>query len=1601
MSRPTHKKSPSQKIQKRSIPTLTAAQRAFADQFFDGMSAEDTAELLGTRRTAITLGFWNLMQKRKAGQAIIRVFNPDLPTHGWEANCSVIEIIHEDMPFIIDSAMGAVNQLGLTVHQVIHPVLRVVRDAHGTLQRITDSKTLHGTVAESCTHIQCDEIRDPQQLQKLAKNLETVFADLRATVGDWRTMLGKIESIIAEVDTFAHKAVTPSANEEGRQFLQWLRDNHYTFLGYRSLDLVKNRKQIGLTITPKSGLGVLRSEETFVFNNLHDLSSQPSEVQRFMQEPRLLLVTKTNIPSTVHRPVPMDAIFIKRFDDKGNVIGEHLFVGLFTSFSYTRSPREIPLLRQKVNAVLSKASFDPVSHDGKALTHILDNYPRDEMFQITEEELYDHALGILRLQERQRVALFLRRDPFERLVTALIFVPRDQYDSSLRSKFKQVLEASFGGSTRHFDVRIDDSPLARLLISITTTPGHVPNIDIPALEQELRDLARAWNDLLRDQLHSIYGHIQGRTLAERYNTAFTDDYREATTIDLALQDITILETMGNQPIGINLLQNTAEDDDGAIHLRIYHRGEPLALSQVLPMIEHMGLYVSIHRGPYIITPQGAEQPVWLHDFVVTIQNALPHDLASVKSLFEEAFQQVWNNRVPDDGFNQLVLRAALPWRSVNVLRTLAKYAHQIRAPHGQHTMIATLAKHVRLTQLVAELFSVRHDPAQQKQTAARTAAIETEAQELLAQVPNLDEDRVMRRFFNLVHASLRTNHYQPAADGQPKDYLAIKFDCAKIEGLPLPRPLYEIYVSSPRVEAVHLRGGKVARGGIRWSDRHEDFRTEVLSLMKAQMVKNSVIVPVGAKGGFVVKKPNPQNPVAEGIACYRIMMQGLLDITDNQKDGKIVPPSHVVRHDGDDAYLVVAADKGTAKFSDIANGISLDYGFWLGDAFASGGSAGYDHKQMGITARGAWEAVKRHFRELGKDIQKEDFTCIGVGDMSGDVFGNGMLLSKHTKMLGAFDHRHIFCDPTPDAAKSHAERQRLYNLPISSWADYDPKLISKGGGVFSRSLKTIKLTPAMQAAYGITAESLSPADLIQAMLRAPVELLYFGGIGTYVKAESERNEEVGDRANDALRIDGGTIRAKVVGEGANLALTQSGRVEYALAGGRLNTDAIDNSAGVDTSDHEVNIKIALGKAVRDGKLTVPARNKLLTSMTDDVAQLVLRDNYMQTQALSLTEAQAPEILSRHARVIRMLERSGLLNRTVEYLPDEEEIAERQKMGKGLTRPELAVLLAYAKIWLYQQLLNSTLPDDPFLEAELLHYFPELMQKKYLPYIEKHQLRREIIATSVTNSMINHAGIHFVLRMTERTGRSAAEVTQAYMLAREAFDLHGLWREIRSLDNKVPAATQTAMRLSLNQVLRRMVPWFLDTHRSTLHLNKLIKHYQQGVTILAGWISKADDRLLNEAQRTQCKKWEEQGVPTALARRVVCIDLLAAAPDLQSLSEQTKSTIAEAAEIYFRLDQSVGFCWLREQMQQLPTTTQWQRDAGVTLIVESHAIQRKLTASILMGKGKNGVRYQAWCDRVSTRLQALENMLQELRTAPATDLSMLSMMTRQLNDLAEK
>ncbi|MBV9521752.1 MAG: NAD-glutamate dehydrogenase, partial [Alphaproteobacteria bacterium] len=1059
------------------------------------------------------------------------------------------------------------------------------------------------------------------------------------------------------------------------------------------------------------------------------------------------------------------------------------------------------------------------------------------------------------------------------------------------------------------------------------------------------------------------------------------------------------------PLGMKLYRDPAQS--GGLGFKIYHAGSPVALSDVLPMLENMGLKV-IGEVPHEIAVGGAAGAAWIQDFslVPRAGGAGAESVEAARPRFEDAFLQIWTGGVENDGFNRLVLAAGLDWRQVVILRLYSKYLRQAGSTFSQAYIEDALARHPAIAAHLVALFECRFDPRAGKDRDAREAVIIGSIEQALEGVTNLDEDRILRSFLLLVEKTLRTNHYQRGVDGAAKPYLSVKLASQEIDLLPLPRPLVEIFVYSPRVEAIHLRGGKVARGGIRWSDRREDFRTEILGLMKAQMVKNAVIVPVGSKGGFVVKRPPPPGAPREAaqdeaIACYKILMRGLLDLTDNFVGSAVVPPPDVVRRDGDDPYLVVAADKGTATFSDIANGVAGEYGFWLGDAFASGGSAGYDHKGMGITARGAWELVKRHFRELGADIQSAPFTVIGVGDMSGDVFGNGMLLSAQTKLLGAFNHQHIFIDPDPDPKASLAERQRLFALPRSSWSDYAPALIGKGGGVFERSAKSIALSPEIKALFAIAAERVTPAELIRAMLRAPVDLLWFGGIGTYVKAHDESNADVGDRANDALRIDGRDVAARVVGEGANLGVTQRGRIEYALKGGRINTDAIDNSAGVDTSDHEVNVKIALGAAAAAGTIDRAARDRELAAVTDEVARLVLRDNYLQGQALSLAEKRGVELLDQQIRLMRGLERAGKLSRAIEFLPDDETLAARAAARTGLTRPELAILMAYAKMTLDAELLPSSLPDDPELTADLLRYFPAPLVERYRPAIEAHRLRREIIATHVANSLVNRAGITFANEMKERSGRSAGDVAHAYAITREIFDLRALWRAIEALDNAVPAALQYDMLLAIGGLVERATLWLL---RSGLELDLRARtaQFAPGTAIIGERLALLLPTEEAAALEARAAAFLARGAPEALARRVARLDHLVCAVDIIRLAEAGKRDIAEVARAYFAVGARFALGLLREAAASLRPETAWQKMAVAALVEDFFQHQSELTGKALGGgKAAPAKAIPAWLQRHAAEIAPVETLVQEIVTAPARDLAMLTVANRQLRALAAR
>ncbi len=1561
-------------------PRAQPVQR-FLKQFYGRVPPADVLDRRPEDLYGAALSLWQFAQARAPGRAKLRVVNPRAEIEGWRAPATIIEIVNDDMPFLVDSVTAAINGEGHGVHLVIHPVIRVARDEAGRLKTLHEPQSGDGA-RESLMHVEIGEVSDPQRIAALTARLEQVLDEVRAAVVDWRAMLAAAQSIRHEFET----APPPIAGEELREtleFLAWLADDNFTMLGFREYRFGTGVNGGGPDIVKDSSLGILRDDSYPIFDGLRNFATLPAEVRAFLLEPQPLLVTKSNRRSNVHRPVHMDAVAVKKFGADGKPVGERIFVGLFTSTAYATGPREIPVLRRKVSRVLALAGFDPASHDGKALLHILDTYPRDELFQIAEDELLEIALGILGLQERQRIALFTRRDPFKRFISAFVYVPRDHYNTELRQRIAAILAKAYGAQVESFATQLDNSVLARVHFILATPPDATIDVDAAAIEHDLAEAARSWADGLAEALDRALGEEAGTAMHRRYAGAFPSGYRERFPASTAVYDIERIEAVTRgQALGMTLYR-PLESPPEELRFKIYQRGAPVALSDILPMLENMGLKV-IAEVPYEIAPAGADNRVWMQDFSLLSPRG-EIDAALLRPRFEDAFQRIWAGEMDSDGFNRLILLAGIDWRQVTLLRLYAKAMRQAGSAFSQAYMEDTFARHPAFAAKLVLLFERRFDPAANDDRQAAGERLVKEIEADLDQVTSLDEDRIIRSFLVLVTKSLRTNYFQR------KPYLSVKLASREIDLLPQPRPLCEIYVLSPRMEGVHLRGGKVARGGIRWSDRKEDFRTEILGLMKAQMVKNAVIVPTGSKGGFVVKRPPAQREAlnAEVVACYTTLMQGMLDVTDNIVGDGVVPPRDTVRYDGDDPYLVVAADKGTATFSDIANAIAIDYGFWLGDAYASGGSDGYDHKAMGITARGAWETVKRHFREIDIDIQASDFTCVGVGDMSGDVFGNGMLRSPHTRLLAAFDHRHIFLDPDPDCARSLAERQRLFDLPRSSWADFDKTIISAGGGVFERGLKSVPLSPQVRARLGIAVEHLTPMELIQAILRAPVDLLWFGGIGTYVKASYESQADAGDRANDAVRINGGEIRARVVGEGANLGVTQRGRIEYALKGGRINTDAIDNSAGVDTSDHEVNLKILLNAAVAAGDLTTKQRNELLHQLTDEVAALVLRDNYLQGLALSLEQHEAVARLDRHVRVMRELERAQRLDRVVEELPDDETIAARAAHRQGLTRPELAVLLAYAKTTLVDDLLHGDFPDDPQLVDSLFDYFPPALVERFRAAIPAHRLRREIIATVAANDLVNRAGIAFASELGELTGRGPGEVTRAYMIVRRIYDLDAYCDSVTALDNKVPAAVQHEMLLTANRLVERATAWFLRNPK--LDIATETQSYRAGIAALAGAIADIMPPSHCAGLAAHTETFEKAGVPAATALAAARLDFLFSAVDVVRLALATGKDVVELGRRFFAIGARFRLDALRVAARKLAATTAWQKRAVAAVIEDLYAQQAELTAKAVAESHD----FESWIERHAPDLARLEALEREIEAAPAPDLAMLTVATRAL------
>ena len=1579
----------------------------FARQHYAHIPLEELVSRRFSDTYGAVLAAWQFLQKRSADETPVSVFNPDLESDGWQSTHSVVFILHPNIPFLIDSLRMAINQREIGTHSIQHSILRVERDDNGKLKKLhTTKKASKDASYEAFIVLEIDRHSAPEDLRDLEQTLQKVLHEVRIAVGDFPIVKEKVSEIVKELDATT-AGISEEGKEEARAFLTWLVDDHFTFLGYDEYDFAKDKQGMVVRRVENSELGILR-----VNNERPDrvrLNELPQRTRHEMtRSDDIFIFAKSAQRSRVHRPAYPDYIAVKKFNSKGEVVGERRFLGLYTARVYNERPDEIPLLRRKFQSVMKRSGFLTDDYAGKELEQILTLYPRDELFQIETDELLRVAKNILYIQERRRIELFMREDVYGQFVTCLAFFPRDIYNTELRLKVEQVLLDRLEAEDIEFVTHFSESVLARVQFTIRVPQVENRQLPLAEIRDKVIELAQSWRDGLYEALSEAYGEEQGNELYRVWAGGFPASYTDMFSPRRAAIDLEHITASARDDDLAMSFYRALEEDENTLHFKLFYPDEPLPLSDVMPIFDNLGFRV-IGEHPFEVIDRTGKT-VWIHDFTLQSHTGNVVDIHRIRPIFEELFRRVWHGEAENDAFNRLLLSSYMSWREIALLRTYARYMRQIRFSNSQTFISNTLVNHVNLTRILLEYFEVRFNPERFKSKGKSEAAqqkLEIEFNAGLDEVENLSEDRVLRLYLELMQATLRTNYYQPDGEGQPKPYISVKFDPSQIPDMPLPLPMFEIFVYSPRVEGVHLRGGKVARGGLRWSDRFEDYRTEILGLVKAQQVKNAVIVPVGAKGGFVAKRlPDPSDREAfqaEGIAAYKTFIRGLLDITDNLVDSGIQPPERVIRHDEDDHYLVVAADKGTATFSDIANGLAAEYGFWMGDAFASGGSNGYDHKKMGITARGAWVSVERHFREMGINPAVDEFTAIGIGDMGGDVFGNGLLCSEKTRLVAAFNHIHIFIDPTPDAERSYKERKRLFELPRSAWTDYDSKLISKGGGVFSRNAKSIPVSPEMKKLLGIKADRVPPNMLISHILKAEVDLLWIGGIGTYVKGSGESHSDVGDKANDGLRINGAELRCKVVGEGGNLGFTQMGRIEYALKGGRLNTDFIDNSGGVDCSDHEVNMKILLNRAVAMGDLTGKQRNIMLEEMTDDVASLVLKNNYRQTQAISIASEDAATRLEEYRRLMNTFESEGKLNRALEFLPDDETLSERKLAKKGLTRPELSVLISYVKGDLKQVLIDSNLPDNPLLAGEMYKVFPRDLTKRFSKELGEHQLRREIIATQIANDMVNHMGITFVERLNQSTGADAASIALAWIIARDVFRIDSWWDKIEALDFHVSADLQMELMQDLMRLMRRAVRWLLRNRRAELNIQSHMERFADSVWAITSGLPE----YLGDQARASWEKRNDQlmaaGLPKELASVLAGTGYLYSSLGIIEAQEATGMPLKTVANLYYDLGDRLDLTWFANAIAALTPSSHWQALARESFREDLDWQQRALTTGVLKtaeSPEKVTDSVNAWEQRNQHMIDRWNAMLAELKGVREPEYAMFSVALRELLDLAQ-
>ncbi|MEU4739757.1 NAD-glutamate dehydrogenase [Actinosynnema sp. NPDC023658] len=1595
---------------------------------------DDPVDLVGAVRSN-----YRLAETRVPGRPLVRILNPTRAHDGWTCPATVVQVVTDDMPYLVDSVASELTRGGLQVQRVVHPIVVVRRDlVTGALLEVLPTadpaEPPTDALAESWMYIEVDLLTDPDRARELQTKLHTVLNDVREVVEDTDKMTGTALQLAERLESDPPPLARHDV-QDGANLLRWLADDHFTFLGYRQYELVRDDPatdgEPALRAVLASGLGVLRQDSLAA----RSLTAGPDAGAQALSS-ELLVLTQASAQSSVHRSVYPYYVGVKTFDADGNVTGEHRFLGVFSTTALHEDVLDIPAVERRVRDVIHRAGFPLHSYSGQRMLEVIQNYPRTELFSVDTDTLYQTVAGVIALAERRRLRLFLRRDPYGRFYSCLVYLPRDRYTTTSRLAMQEVLIDQLGGVNLEYSARVGESALARVHFTVHTEPTRQVEPDTAYIQHLLAEAVRSWDDRMVEAVLEEEGSgpatESSSERGQRIAAAFPEAYKEDFAAAEGLADFRRIEALNRG--GLDLAFYVPRDaEPGERRFKLFLVGARLTLSDVLPMLQRMGVVVVDER-PYELTRDDGVE-CWIYDFglrvdQVTLDKLSGEDQESIRTRFQDAFAASWRGDAEVDGFNTLVLKAGVTWQQAAMLRAYAKYLRQAGTPYSQDYIEDAVLAHTEVATAVVRLFEARFDPGlSDEQRAGRTEHLVDEITSMIDDVTSLDADRILRSLLTLVQATLRTNYFVRDGDGNPRPYLAVKLNPRAIPDLPQPRPRFEIFVYSPRLEGVHLRFGPVARGGLRWSDRREDFRTEILGLVKAQAVKNAVIVPVGAKGGFVLKKPpvptgdpglDREALLAEGIACYRQFISGLLDLTDNLSSGTVLPAPQVVRHDGDDTYLVVAADKGTASFSDIANEVSKSYGFWLGDAFASGGSVGYDHKAMGITAKGGWESVKRHFRELGLDTQAEEFTVVGVGDMSGDVFGNGMLLSEHIRLVAAFDHRHVFIDPDPNAATGFAERKRLFELPRSSWDDYDRSLISEGGGVWPRTAKSIPVSEQARQALGLPegVVKLSPPELMKAILLAPVDLLWNGGIGTYVKAAVESHAEVGDKANDAIRVNGADLRVKVVGEGGNLGLTQRGRIEFARVGGpdgrggKVNTDALDNSAGVDCSDHEVNIKILLDELAREGHLDQERRNELLGQMTDEVGELVLADNYSQNAVLGVSRAHAAPMLSVHARLVADLEQRGVLDRALEALPSASEFKALEKAGDGLTSPELATLLAHVKLALKEEVLASDLPTIDVLARRLPDYFPSELRERFADAIGNHPLSREIISTVLVNEVVDGGGVSYAFRLAEETSASATDAVRAYTVVTAIYDLPSIWREIRALDNVVATHVQDDMVLETRRLLDRASRWLLTNRPQPLAVGSTISRFAPVVASLAPRTIDLLQGHEKESVIEHVERLTSHGVPVELARRIASLLFTYGLLDVTEVAELAEReegegavgqerTHEETAELYFALSDHLDVDRMLSSVSSLERLNRWHALARLALRDDFYSSLRSITIDVLRsadpGDGAEE-KIAAWEQANSSRLGRARAALAEINRVSKLDLATLSVAARQVRSM---